>query len=593
MKQVKFIIKHLKNNSLKMVVLMASGVLIVTFTLLTPLFFSYFIDTIIGDIPSQNHLFNFLVNQVGGLQIMREHLWLAGVLLVSLSLVSGIFMIVRGYLNGAISEDVVMNIRHEMFNHIAKLPYGVFVKHQSGDLIQRTTSDVETIRRFLAAQVSEFVYALSMALLSALIMFSINPQLAWLSIIALPIIFFFAFFYFKQMQRAFKASDEAEAEMSNTIQENLSGVRVVKAFNNEAYEMEKFTQKNATFRDLTYRLIHLLARYWAISDFVCLLQILVVVVVGIYFALHQRISVGQYFVFVSYVSMVLWPVRNMGRILSDMGKVSVSIDRLMEILDVPMEDVDTGLTPTIAGNISFENVSFKYDDGITHVLHDVSFKIQQGERIAIMGPTGSGKSSLVHLLLRLYEPTQGRIYVDDVPLDTMALKHVRQNISIVLQEPYLFSRSIKENIKIAHPYANDDQVAHVATIANIDEVIESFESGYDTLVGERGVTLSGGQKQRVAIARSILANAPVLIFDDSLSAVDAQTDQEIQRALQNIAKDVTTIVVTHRINSAKTAHRILVIDQGRIVQEGSHEQLLKTPGLYQTIAKIQESEDHA
>lgn len=591
MKQFAFIYNHMQHNRSKMFLLVFSGIMVVIFTLLTPLFFSYFIDTIIGLNPSNNFVFNTLIAWIGGLDVIREHLWLAGGLLLVFSIFSGLFMVLRGYLNGVISEDVVLNIRHEMFNHIAKLPYAIFVKHKSGDLIQRCTSDIDLIRRFLAAQVSEFVYATSMAIISAAILFSIYPPLAWISIISLPIIFSFAFFFFKKMQDAFKASDESEAEMSTTIQENLNGVRVVKAFNKEAYEMEKFTKKNATFRDLTYRLIHLLAMYWSISDFLCLLQIMVVVISGIYFSLQGHISVGNYFVFVSYVSMVLWPIRNLGRILSDMGKVSVAIDRLQEVLVAPVEAIDQGLTPVLSGNIDFNHVSFRYDDGVEDVLIDIDFSIKAGETIAIMGPTGSGKSSLVHLLTRLYEPTTGSITMDEFDLQSIAPKHVRKSISIVLQEPYLFSRSIKENIKIAFPDASDEQIKEVARIANMDDVIDTFEKGYDTLVGEKGVTLSGGQKQRLAIARSILANTPILIFDDSLSAVDAQTDQEIREALKHVSSDVTTIIITHRVNSAKEADRILVIDQGTIVQEGTHQSLILQDGLYQNIAKIQESEE--
>ena len=313
MKQFKFIINHMSKNKHKLILLVFSGIMVVVFTLITPLFFAYFVDTIIGLNESSNTIFNGLVNWIGGLDYVRDNLWIAGVLLLLFSVVSGIFMIIRGYLNGAISEDVVRNIREEVFNHISKLPYEVFVKHKSGDLIQRCTSDIDLIRRFLASQVSEFVYATSMALLSSFILFSIFPPLAWLSILSLPIIFGFAFFFFKKMQKAFKASDESEAEMTTTIQENLNGVRVVKAFNREAHEMEKFTKKNATFRDLTYRLIHLLAMYWSISDLLCLLQIMVVVVVGVNFALAGDLSVGNYFVFVSYVSMVLWPIRQILR----------------------------------------------------------------------------------------------------------------------------------------------------------------------------------------------------------------------------------------------------------------------------------------
>lgn len=591
MKQFKFIINHMSKNKHKLLLLVFSGVMVVAFTLITPLFFAYFVDTIIGLNESTNVIFNDLVLWIGGLDFVRENLWVAGVLLLLFSVVSGLFMIIRGYLNGAISEDVVRNIREEMFEHISKLPYEVFVKHKSGDLIQRCTSDIDLIRRFLASQVSEFVYATSMALLSSFILFSIFPPLAWISIASLPIIFGFAYFFFKKMQTAFKASDESEADMTTTIQENLHGVRVVKAFNREAYEMEKFTKKNATFRDLTYKLIHLLAMYWSISDLLCLLQIMVVVVVGIHFTLAGSLSVGNYFVFVSYISMVLWPIRNLGRILSDMGKVSIAITRLQEILAAPMEAIHEGKTPLITGNIAFEGVGFRYDDGINDVLNNVSFDIKTGETIAIMGPTGSGKSSLVALLTRLYAPTSGHILIDGVDLQEIAPHHIRKNISIVLQEPYLFSRSIFENIKIAHPEATQKEVEEVARIANMDDVIQSFELGYDTLVGEKGVTLSGGQKQRIAIARSILAKAPILIFDDSLSAVDAQTDREIRTALLEVSEQVTTIIITHRINSAKEADRIIVIDQGTIVEEGNHESLMKLGGLYASIAEIQERED--
>lgn len=591
MKQFNFIYQHLHHNRLKLLILVLSGILVVSFTLLTPLFFAYFVDTIIGLKESTNVLFNTMIQWVGGLDSVRDHLWLAGLLLLSFSLVSAVFMIIRGYLNGVISENVVLNIREEMYDHISKLPYAVFVKHKSGDLIQRCTSDIDLIRRFLASQVSEFVYAFAMASISAAIMFSIYAPLAWISIVSLPIIFTFAYVFFVKMQKAFKDSDESEAEMTTTIQENLTGVRVVKAFNREAHEMEKFTKKSATFRDLTFRLIHLLAMYWSISDFLCLLQILAVVVSGIYFALNGMLTVGEYFVFVSYVSMVLWPIRNVGRILSDMGKVSVAVDRLMEVLEAPQEAILKGDTPQISGEIVFDHVGFRYDDGIEDVLEDISFTIPVGETVAIMGPTGSGKSSLVHLLTRLYDPTKGKIIIDGHDLSTIAPRHIRKNISIVLQEPYLFSRSIAENIKIAHPKADLDQVKAVAKIANMDDVIDSFEKGYETLVGEKGVTLSGGQKQRLAIARSILAQSPILVFDDSLSAVDAQTDRYIREALLQVSKEVTTIIITHRINSAKEADRILVIDQGRIVEEGNHASLMAAQNLYYRIAKIQESEE--
>jgi ATP-binding cassette subfamily B protein len=389
------------------------------------------------------------------------------------------------------------------------------------------------------------------------------------------------------MQDFFKKSDEAEGYLSNTIQENLAGVRVVKAFNREVYEAEKFDEKNKTYKNLTYKLIELLGFYWGFSDFICLTQILVVVLFGISFAQQGFLTVGQFFIFISYEGMILWPIRNVGRILSDMGKMLVSIGRLQEILNSPVEPLEEGITPEIQGDIVFDHVYFKYEDGEQEVLKDVSFTVKQGQTIALLGPTGSGKSSLVHLLTRLYDYQKGSITLNGTELKEIQRHHLRKNIGIVLQEPFLFSKTILENIRLANPNANERQVIDAAKAASVHRVINEFDLGYKTLVGEKGVTLSGGQKQRIAIARTIINKSPILIFDDSLSAVDTETDASIRRALKELSGGLTTFIITHRVATAQAADQIVVLQEGGVAQIGTHSELVKQEGLYARIVEIQ------
>ena len=458
---------------------------------------------------------------------------------------------------------------------------------KTGDLVQRCTSDVDQIRRFLAGQISEVVYSVATALAALLILFSIYRPLAWLAVISMPLLVIYAYVFFTRVQKAFLASDEAEGDLSTAVQENLSGIRVVKAFNNEREEIRKFEQKNARYRDLTFKMIQYLGAYWGTSDLICLTQIFVIISAGIFAAVRGDLSVGSFFVFISYEGMILWPVRNLGRILADMGKMSVSIGRLQEILDETPEDVASGETPPIEGRIEFDHVQFQYEGDSQPVLKDLTFTIEKGMTVALIGPTGGGKSTLVHLLMRLYDPTSGQIRIDGHDITDIQRTWLRQNIGIVLQEPFLFSKTIYDNIHLARRGAHREEVEQAARIASVHEVIAEFDRGYDTLVGEKGVTLSGGQKQRIAIARTVLSPQPILIFDDSLSAVDTQTDAKIRAALKEVQSQTTTLIITQRVASAMDADLILVLEQGRITQAGTHDQLLEEEGLYRRIVEIQ------
>ncbi len=584
---LKLFLTYLKGLRLRMLSLFGIVISYVSLTLISPLLFAFLIDNVINLEPITSNWLIWYSNLFGGVDRIRTHLWLAALMIIAVNLIIFVLMYFRGRLNGVISERYVEKLRNDLFKHLQYFPYHAHVNAKSGDLIQRCTSDVDTIRRFLAGQVAELIYATSMAIIAMIILLQINLRLALISMISLPFLVIFAYVFFMRMQKVFTSSDEAEGELSTVLQESLSGVRVVKAFNREVFELKKFDEKNSKYKNLTYKLIELLGIYWASSDLVVLTQIFVVVIFGIYAAQAGEITVGQFFVFLSYESMILWPIRNIGRILSDLGKMIVSLRRLKEIFDEPMEDIESGDIVDIKGDIVFEHVRFQYEDGNQPVLEDVSFTIKEGETLAILGPTGSGKSSLVHLLTRLYEYNSGSIKLNGHELNTVQKKHLRHSIGIVLQEPFLFSKTILENIRLAQPNADESAVKKAAEMAAVHRVIHEFDLGYKTLVGEKGVTLSGGQKQRIAIARTILNQTPILIFDDSLSAVDTHTDEKIRHALKERAVGVTTLIITHRVASAMQADKIIILENGKISQQGTHASLSEQDGLYRRIVTIQ------
>ena len=336
----------------------------------------------------------------------------------------------------------------------------------------------------------------------------------------------------------------------------------------------------------------ILAIYWGCSDFICYMQIGLLLLFGSILALKGQISLGIFIAFTTYINMLIWPTRQLGRILTDMGKAIVSIRRINQILDEPIEILEENhLKPVIKGSISFEHVYFEYEEN-KPVLEDITFTVKPGETVAIIGPTGSGKSSLIHLLARLYEYTKGSIKIDGIELKCIDKAWIRKNVGIVQQEPFLFAKTIRENIKLANPTIDDVRMYEAAKIANIDKDILYFDKGYDTLIGERGVSLSGGQKQRMTIARIIINQCPIVVFDDSLSAVDTETDLSIRRELKNRKNKSTTIIISHRISTVSEADLIIVLDNGKIVQRGNHKSLLKEEGLYKRIYQIQNPIDH-
>ncbi len=586
MKNLKFILHYSKPNQYRGLAILIDVMVYVSGLLAAPLILSYMIDNIIHGIPMEQGLPLSIVNMLGGAEFLRSHLWIGGALVILAYALVGLGIHRRARNCGLLSETFAQNVRNDVYDHMQKLPFGYHKMKDSGDLLQRCTSDIDTIRRFLSGQISELLYCVFIIGISAFVLFSRNVKLTLIALCLTPLTFLATAIFYKISKKVFLECDESEARMMAVIQENLNGTRVVKAFNQEIHEIEKFENANEEFRELLYKMIHVLAIYWFISDLIGTFQIFIMVISGIMMAMANEITVGTFSVFIAYESMIIYPIRQLGRIISDMGKISVSIGRIQEVLHEKTEDMESGLKPQIKGDIVFDHVNFSYEDASVATLHDICLHIKAHTKVAIMGPTGSGKSSLIHLLNRIYEADSGEIRIDGINIQDINKTWLRKNLQIVLQEPFLYSKTIKENIGVAAS-SSLEEIRNVAKTASIDHVIQSFDLGYETEVGEKGVTLSGGQKQRVAIARTLMLKSPIVVFDDSLSALDSKTDAAIQKALNELDYPVTTLMITHRINSAKSADQIIVLDKGRVVQTGTHEELIAQEGIYKRIYEIQ------
>lgn len=569
------------------------------------------VDSVVGTEPFQVPDFiGGYLNELGGRDFFRSHLYLCALSILVIALLSGICDFLSRITIATSSESFMERLRNRLFSHISRLPYDWHVKHQTGDMIQRCTSDAEVVRRFISFQTIEVLKVSFLILVSVSIMWTMNRTLTWITIIFIPIVIIYSSFFFQQIAKHFLEADEAEGELSSIVQENLTGVRVVRAFGREAYELERFDEKNHAFADAWIRMGKLNGFFWGFGDFFTSLQILCIVIAGTFLAVNGTITSGEFIAFVSYNAALVWPIRTLGRVFVDMSKAFVSIDRIHYILDATQEMSCTfpinnsskekntnkrsqaSKQPSMSQNITFEQVHYAYKEDHP-ILSDLNFTIPAGSTFAILGGTGSGKTTLMHLLNRLYElpTTCGSIRIGGTDIREIDLDYLRSNVGMVLQEPFLFSKSIAENIGITKPDCTQEEIVSAASIACIHESIMEFAHGYDTIVGERGVTLSGGQKQRVAIARMLLQKAPIMIFDDSLSAVDNETDIKIRTSLRTKLKESTVILISHRITTLMEADQILVLDKGSIAQLGTHESLLHEQGIYQDIYRMQMHSD--
>ena len=551
-----------------------------------PQFVKYVFDYILGDKTASNTLPNFLINFFNSFTPIKAVI-IVGIVLVIYQIIRGGMMLLNGYLKGMLSEGIATNMRNKLFSHIQNLSFSYHNNVDSGDLIQRCTSDIETIKTFISSQLPEILYIFASLISGAVQMASINVGIMLITLCVIPVNLVASIIYFNYVKRKFDEIEKVEANMITCIEENVNGARVVKAFAQEKEEIDKFNVKNTNYKNEVEKMNQAMAWFWGFSDGLIFLQYALTIGFCIFLAERGLVGPGDIVVCISYISMLVYPIRSLGRIIGNFGKSIVAAKRVDEILSENDEYTVNGtLKPEIKGNITFNEVNFTFSDATYPLLNNISFDIKAGETIAIVGKTGCGKSTVVHILERLIDYTEGSITIDGVELKEIDKKWIRKHIGIVLQDPFLYNKNIYDNVRIASPNKTKEDIYNATKIAHIHNDILNFDKKYETLVGEKGTTLSGGQKQRLAIARMLILNKPVIIFDDSLSAVDTETDQSIRNSLKEL-NNITTIIITHRITTAKEADKIIVLDEGSVADIGTHDELANKDGLYASLWKIQ------
>lgn len=539
-----------------------------------------------GDFPQIVYDF---VDRFGGFSYIADHLWIMALAIIAVALVQVVSQYTFRVYNTKASETLVKSMRDQLFSHIARLPFSWHMKNKTGDIIQRCTSDIDTMKNFLSEQLTSIFNIVILLVLSISFMLSMHPLLTLIALIPTPFVLLYSFQFHKKVHRGFTECDENEGILSAMAQENLTGVRVVRAFGRERAEIDKFEKQNEHYTLLWEKMAKVLSRFWSVSDVLSGIQVMLVIVFGAYFCVRGQLTEGEYIAFISYNSQLVWPIRQLGRMISELSKAGVSIDRVFYIMNSPIEqDEADAVEAPMDGDIRFEHVNFSYDNA-PQMLHDINFTMKAGTTLGILGGTGSGKSTMMLLLDKLYllGENDGKITIGGTDIRKIKTEHLRRNIGMVLQEPYLFSRTIAENIGICSPELDMEAVRAASAAAALDETITSFTQGYETVVGERGVTLSGGQKQRAAIARMLSQDVPIMVFDDSLSAVDTETDAKIRHAISQRFGKASVILISHRITTLSSADKIIVLDRGRIVEEGSHDELKNAGGIYQKIYETQ------
>ncbi|MGY8852131.1 MAG: ABC transporter ATP-binding protein [Pseudomonadales bacterium] len=571
--------------------LMALLAMVASFVLMftVPMIIRSMLDRLTGEAPDTylTWLQILIPTGLSDNQVLYLQLGLSGLLIILCTALAGYFVYLRGKQIAAAAEGMARRLRDTLMNHLNHLPIAFHHQADTGDLIQRCTSDIETFRVFVSGQIIEIGRAVLMLLIVTPILLSLDVTMTGVALITMPLLLVSAVLFFNRVKSMFLEVDEAEASLTTVLQENLTGIRVVRAFARQDFEAEKFGRANVRFRDQNQRLMRFLGFYYGASDIVCLFQVGLILFVGAHWVLADTMTIGTLFAFITYEGMIIWPIRHMGRVLTDSGKAVVALKRMAEILSEPEEsNLEQALTAPLTGEIRLDRVSFHHPDN-PPVLSNLSLTIAAGETVALVGAPGAGKSTLIQLLLRLYDPQQGTLWVDQFDLSQLSRKSVRAQIGVVLQESFLFAGSIADNLRIGQSQASLADMTEAVKTANLLGTINALPNGFESLVGERGVTLSGGQRQRLAIARALLKDPAILILDDALSAVDTDTESLILENLRRVRFNRTTLIVAHRLSTVMQADRIVVLDGGEVTQTGNHATLSQVPGIYRQLCELQ------
>ncbi len=558
--------------------------------LVNPKIIQYTVDSVIGLGKSNSPAYvNSIIDSLGGTRWIRHHMIYVAILVIGIALLGAFFRYMFKYMEAKGGETLVRNMRDSLFGHIQRLPYEWHNRNHTGDIIQRCTSDVDTVKVFISEQLTSLFSVVLLIVMSLYFMIQTNLIMGILAGVFIPVMVFASSFFYVKIGDSFLKVDSEEGVVSGIVQENLTGVRVVRAFGRESYERERFEKQNENYTTLWFKLAKILASFWTGANIIDRVRNLMLIIVGAVLCVKGNMSPGEFIAFMTYNEILTWPVRGLGRIIAEMSKAGISIERIRYIMNSEEERDIGSLTPDLEGDIEFENITYGYSNSNTDILRNVTFSVKAGSTVGILGETGSGKSTLMYLLDRLYDlPSEnGRITIGGNDIQQIKRKHLRENIGMIMQEPYLFSGTIEENIGIAKENITKNEISEATAVADLNNTIESFTQGYDTYVGERGVTLSGGQKQRIAIAQMLVRKSPIMIFDDSLSALDTETDNRIRKALDNKENRGTKFLIAHRITTLMHADLIIVLEKGEIVQRGTHDELLKEEGLYKKIYELQ------
>lgn len=553
-----------------------------------PLFIQYAFERINQVTEQKTDLPKFLLNWYNNIDDMLICLLTVGISMIALQAVRSVLRFLDNYYQGALAHYIGYDLRIKIYDHVMSLSYTYHNHSDIGDLIQRSASDVDQTSTFISSMIPGLIDIFVTVIIGAYRVYQISPILMWVSMVSMPITAASSIIYFRYCNKAFQRIEESESRMTTIIQENVNSARVVRAFANEEYEFKKMDEANQVYTKKNGKFNTVMAMFWGCSDFLVFLQYALTMSVSIFLAKDDLLSSADIVAALLLMGMLIWPMRSLGRIVASFGKASVAANRIDEVLRIPEEfEVNGKETPEITGDIEFKNVTFQFEDDSKPLLNNVSFHIQPGQTIAIVGKTGSGKSTICNILTRMLEINEGEILIDGVSIKDIEKKHLRINLKFILQDPFLFSKTVYENVAIVDPRIPTERIYDAARTAAIHTEIEKFERGYKTIVGEKGTTLSGGQKQRIAIARMLVKDSNVIIFDDSLSALDTKTDLMIRTALKKKSKNQTMIIITHRSTTAKEADQIIVLDQGSVAQIGKHEELVVQEGLYKELWGIQ------